>query len=446
MLREFSDIIYGIQYKDLPPHVIHKAKMLILNFIGGALPGCDSNMAQCERRLWDMLGGAGESSVLGQKGKVSAIGAAAINASMGQVFLEEECHDSTATHPGVATIPAGLAVAQSLGSTGQELIEAVVAGIEGMARIAKCLQLPGFTDNGLRGAAITAPFGACITACKLMKLGPEKMCDAIGVAGNYAAGYMEYTNTGTEDICIQNGNSARMGVIAAYEASFGAKGAPSILEGRFGLGMALNNRPCDWSLMTKPIEVYEIEEMFVKPYPSCGHVLATAEAITRLCGKNEIVPEQIKKITIGTRRGGVYYPGCNNAGPFAGTISAMTSHQYITATRIVNGGIYIRDIKNFADPAVYEVSKDIDLVVDSEIDSLPDGGSRIDIEMKDGRVLTEYQPMTSGLSDEGIRQRLIDNAEGYFSPERAQKILALCEKLEELDNAAELCELMESNI
>lgn len=446
MLLTLSRMLTELTPESLPPEALNKAKMLVLNFVGGGLPGADAEVSLSERALWNIQGSTGTCTVLGQKGRTAPLAAAAVNACMGQVFLEEDCHEATVSHPGVIVIPAALAVGQAVHASGGEVLAAVAAGFECMGRIGKCLIRKGFSDNGLRPAAILGPFGAACAAAKLLKLGAEGMRNALSIAGNTAAGFMEFTNAGTADICIQNCYAAKCGIMAAYEAKAGLAGAPTILEGRFGLGMAFNDEPCDWSSLTAPANEPEIMDTYIKMYPGCGHVLPTAQAITQMLEERNIRPEEIRRAVVGTRTSGRNYPGCDNKGPFNGTISAMTSHQFMVAAGVVFGRIDVQSVKQYGDSAVTELAKKIDVVVDPKVEALAECGGRLTLELTSGEVITNFQERTFGLSDEGVVKRLRDNSEGYYSPERTAALIEMGTKLEELSDICLFADLMESDL
>jgi len=444
MLNELSELLLAIRPEELSPEVIEKTKTIILNFVGGSLPGADADIVAAERAFWDAQGCTGSCTVLGQKGKTAPVAAASINSSMGQVFLQEDCHDSTISHPGTIVVPTALAVGQSVHASGAQVIAAVVAGYEAMGRIGHCLIRPGFCSYGLRPASILAPFGVCAAAGCLLKLTPEELTGALGIAGNSAVGIMEFANSGTADICIQNSAGAKIGVVAAYEAKYGLRGAPSILDGKFGLGRAYNRDDCDWSGLAKAQSEPEIMEVFIKPYPCCGHDLPAAQAAVELFRTGKYRPEDIASAVIGTRQGGKDYPGCDNKGPFSGTISAMTSQQFIVASGLLFGKVTASEIKRFADAEIASLARRIDLVVDPEVNK--EGGARLTVRLKNGEELTYRQKSTPVFSDAGVRERVRQNAVGYFTAEQAEQLIAAGEQLEKLKDICEFADLMERHI
>ncbi|MCL1828384.1 MAG: MmgE/PrpD family protein [Oscillospiraceae bacterium] len=444
MLLQLAERLEKITFDKLDKKTAKKTKIAIMNYIGGSLPGADAGVTAAEKAMWESFCTTGSCVVIGHRYRTSAPAAAAVNAAMGQVFLQEDCHEKTLSHPGVIVIPVALALGQAMRASGRKFIEAVVAGYEGQGRIGIGLIRPGFPQNGLRPASFVGPFGAASAAAKMLGLDAAGIRDAVSVAGNTAAGVMEFSISGTEDICIQNCYSAKNGMMAAIEAKHGLRGAPSILEGRFGLGIALNDVRCDWSSLADDDD-YVIDDTFIKIYPGCGHVLPTAQAAVALVKKHKIKAEDVKRVVVGTKPGGKAFPGCDNKGPFAGTISAMMSHQFMAASAIVTGNVDIAAIKRFADPEINALAERIFVEVDDEVTAAghEKSGGRLTVEKNDGTVLTDYQEDTVPQSDEGVRQRLAVNGREYFSESRIEKIIDTVERLEELDDINDLADLLE---
>jgi 2-methylcitrate dehydratase PrpD len=446
MLQKLANRLEDISFEKLPAATVHKTKTAILNYIGGSLPGADAPITMAEKALWAGQGCEGSCTVIGHKGRMAPLAAAAVNATMGQVFLQEDCHERTISHPGVIVIPVALALSQARRLTGKQLIEGVVCGYEGQGRVGKGLIRPGFPDYGLRPAAVVGPFGSVSAASKLLGLDASGIRDALSVAGNLCAGVMECSIVGTEDMCIQNCYSAKNGMQAALEAQAGLHGAYSILDGKFGVGRALNRVECDWSALGET-DAYEIDDTFIKVYPGCGHVLATAQAAVALVREYGVTDKDVKHVVVGTKAGGKSFPGCDNAGPFGGFISAMMSHQFMVSAALVTGDVTIAAVKDFANPAIYEMAKRVEVVVDDEVNSYghEKSGGRVTMELYDGRVISSYQEDTLPQTDEGVDKRMLVNGEAYYTPDRVEKIVDLCHNLEKLDDVSELVDLLEAN-
>src|SRR5581483_3984127 len=128
-------------------------------------------------------------------------------------------------------IAAALAVAESVGATGQELIAAVVLAYEVQCRLcdAASIRARGW-DHVTYGN-----FSSALAAGKLMGLSVEELEQAVNLAGvNCAA--LRQTRVG--QLSMWKGcafaNAARNGLFAAWLASEGMTGPNEIFEGPMG--------------------------------------------------------------------------------------------------------------------------------------------------------------------------------------------------------------------
>ncbi|MCL2391396.1 MAG: MmgE/PrpD family protein [Oscillospiraceae bacterium] len=445
MLLELGKILESIKYETLPEVTREKAKVTLLNFLATGLAAANAPAAEAEISVWSSVGGAGDCVILGHSGRVSPLAAASVNAMMGQIYLFEDCHEHTLSHPGVVAIPVALALGQKSRASGKQVVEAIVSGYEAIGRIGAVLIAPGFPSFGQRPASTLAPFGGAAAAAKIFALDSHKTCDALAIAGNTASGVMEFVNSGAEDICLQNCFAAKNSIMAAMLAMKGIKGSASILDGHFGLGKAMNRKELDWSPALKAAPGhYMIDESFIKRFPGCGHVLATAQAAMALVAENEIATEEIEKVTIGVSKGGKEFPGVDYCGPYTGTISAMMSHQFMTASVLVFGEVSAKTVDMFDNPDIANIARKINVEVDEQVNQAAPHktGAKIKILLKSGKEVSNYQQDIIPLNRDEVIERFISNAEDFFTSSQSQDIIDKALNLELLESVDELMSLL----
>ena len=446
MLQKLVQLLDKVSIKKMRPQTVKKTKLAILNYIAGSLPGADAEVTTAEMNMWKNLGAtAGKCTILGKSGKYGVLEAASVNGAMGQVIFQEDCHEKSISHPGVVVIPTALALGQEQSISGKCLIEAVVGGYEIQGRIGKGIILPGFPKNGLRPASTVGPFGSAAAAAMILGLTDKQIANALSIAANTASGVMEFSNSGTEDICIQNCYSIKNGIMAAFEASAGMRGAHTIMEGEFGLARALNGGiSFNESALDDPA-VYEIDDTFIKRYPGCGHVLPTAQAIAAIMENRKIRASEVDTILIGTREVGKLFPGCNNPGPFEGTVSAMMSHQFAVASTIVKGAFNVDAVKDYTNPEIYKVAQKATVYVDKDVSELSSerAGGKVTVLLKDGTTLTSMQRDTIPMNEDEVLERMRQNGRRVYSAEQIERIIEKIADLENIDNINGIMELLE---
>jgi len=234
--------------------------------------------------------------------------------------------------------------------------------------------------------------------------------------------------------------------MATMLAAKGVAGSMSILDGQFGLGKAMNRSDLDWSAIVADTPGhYQIDESFIKRFPGCGHVLATAQAATALVAKKKIAPENIESVSLGVSQRAKDFPGVDNVGPFSGTISAMMSHQFMVASVFVHGEVSARTVDMYDHPGVADVAKRISVELDEEVDrAFPQKtGAKLKMRLKSGEELSEFVEDISPLKRDEVIARFRGSADQYFPGSRIDEIIDKTMNIELLGSVNELMVLLE---
>src|ERR671932_543394 len=131
LARRLARFASGLRFEDLPPEVVDKAKACILHCIGVGLAGHGSAAVRAARAavLVAEPGGSQGASILVGGERATPYGAAFVNSALMHARLQEDAYH-TGSHPGVMIIPAALAVAETRGKSGRDLITAVGGGYQ----------------------------------------------------------------------------------------------------------------------------------------------------------------------------------------------------------------------------------------------------------------------------------------------------------------------------
>jgi len=267
----------ALNYETLPPAVLRLAKHCLIDAVACAVHG--------SRLPWSraLLDTATASSTAGPCRIPGALpeGLPPVPASLclgafAHAF-ELDClrKPGAGVHPGATVALPALAVAQSLGCSGRDLLAAVVAGCEVMFRIGNAT-LHSSESIGFHAPGITGPFGAATAAGRLLGLDTDQLTNAYGVAGSMAAGILNFARSREGGMVkrLHLGRAAEAGVLAAFLASRGYEGPGQVLEGQFGVLDVFCDKSEPSLLLDGLGTKYEIEKLCLKRY-SC-HVTAQA--------------------------------------------------------------------------------------------------------------------------------------------------------------------------
>ena len=433
MTRILAQYIYDLKFEDLPTEVVARAKDRILDSLACAYSGYDLPCSRIAAETAEK--GMGCCSVIGRRWKTSPTSAAFINGTIAHAVLQEDTGGGG--HPSTVTVPAALAVAESLGSSGKDLILAVVLGYDIADRISLNESLTTMR-KGFRGTLFHG-FGAAAAAGKLMKLSVEQLQAALGFAANQAGGLAQVWWSGTMDAIFAAGMIARYGVHSAQLAGADATAAPEALEGPDGFYQAFFGRTDRLGYAIEALgKRYGIMQVIEKRYPACAACQCPIEAGKAL-RKAWADPRHIREVREITNAFFLTMAGSNTYPPYASPLAAQMSHQFCIASallgRPVEDPLYYQEC--YQEPEVCTLARKVRMI-DQGL-SRP----RLELELEDGRVYAEASrtdhPVIGYLPEiDRIKEKYRTHTQRFPGLERAQGILERILHLEQLKNTAEL--------
>lgn len=261
-----------LSYRQIPESSRHAMKRLLLDYLGVAIAGSQTESGEIAREFARLQGKAPEATLIGGGGRVPMTAASFANAISCHSIELDDIDVLALFHFSPPVFSAALAVAEATAANGKDLLAALASGCEVMERVSIA------ANNDLRNRAFhTTPtcgvFGATVAAGKLMKLNAAKLTSAFGVAGAQASGLMEMYGPSMQKR-FNPGPAARNGVTAAYMAKLGFTGADTIFEGERGFLRAFAGRENGAALVRNLARPYELKIEF-KPY-SCARPIHNA--------------------------------------------------------------------------------------------------------------------------------------------------------------------------
>jgi 2-methylcitrate dehydratase PrpD len=270
--QQLANRFAKLGYNELAAESRHAVKRLLLDYLGVALAGSQSESGIIARRFAREQGGKTGAQLIGDKAKSSMATTAFANAISSHSIELDDIDVLALFHFSPPVYSSALAVADATHASGKQLIAALAAGCEMMERVSRA------ANNSLRNRAFhTTPtcgvFGATIAAAKLLRLNPEKITNALGMAGAQASGLMEMYGPSMQKR-FNPGPTARNGVTAALMAQLGFTGADSIFEGERGFLKAFTDKNFPQELVKGINKPFELLIEF-KPY-SCARPIHNA--------------------------------------------------------------------------------------------------------------------------------------------------------------------------
>ena len=378
-LAEFSS---AVRVSACPNSIVQKAKALLLYAIAvGVTPAKAPVLRRVAAALKHEYGTADAATCL-MDGTRSALGAAAFsNAVLCHVRIQDDAHP--AGHMGTVIVPAALAAAEARGSSGSDLLAAVIAGYEVALRIgrdhAAVLSLRGFRTTPIYGA-----FGAAAAGARLFGLNAQDTQHALSTATHAVGALREFADAGTDEYPFQVGYAARNGLTAALLASEGITGTATALTGRAGFYRAFGKRDKDYAarLLDGIGSYYETERVTYKPYPGGQWHRGVIRAFAAL--REQAAGATLESAQVRMHPFEARFLGLDYNGPFNTYAQAFFSIPFCAALAWLHGTVTFAALNRFDDPAVLEVMARTHVVSDDTCERYK---PVIHITLRDGRTL-----------------------------------------------------------
>ena len=376
-----------LRWDDVPEPVQRKAEDLWVDWFGSVLAGQNARPVHSIARFALSQGPAsGPCEVIGQSTTTSPMMAALANAAAAHVAEQDDVHNGSVFHPAAVVFPPALAVAQSLGASGAQLMAACVAGYEVGIRVGEFLGRSHYRIFHTTATAGTLAAAAAVG--HLLGLTPAQMQHAFGSAGTQSAGLWEFLRTAADSKQLHTAHAAAAGLMAAYLAKDGFTGAQDIFTGPQGLaaGMSTDAHPAKLSdgLGTR----WATAETSFKWHASCRHTHPAADALLQVMQHNHLQPADLAQVTCHVHQGAidvlgpVVQPSTVHQSKFSmGTVLAL-------AARFGHAGLTEFD-SHFLAPDTVALREKVRMVLDTEVDTAyPQRWiGKVTVQTTDGRTL-----------------------------------------------------------
>ena len=382
--------VADLEYDDIPPEVLDRAKVLTLDFLGSAIRArreAESTPSVVKMLAALKLDSAGEATVFGDSRTWTPAVAALLNGTMGHSLDFDDTHADSSLHPSAPVVPAAFAVGEMVGASGREVLTAIVAGYEVCCRLGNALDPTSHYARGFHPTATAGTYGAAAAAGKLFGLSEQQLIYAFGVSGSQAAGSLQFLVNGAWNKRYQVGASAMNGVIAATLAKNDFVGAIESVEGKHGLLVGYTDTPHREKAVAGLGTTYETMKIGVKPYPSCRYTHAAIDAIIALRREHNLTPDQVKRVEIGLHRNGITLTGDAATKRHPTSIVGGQFSMFFTGALALDQGRFgWDDYTRLGDAAINNLANKFDVVQDDklEIGRSHPFGARVTITTEDG--------------------------------------------------------------
>ena len=445
---ELAHWAVGVTFDSLPQDVVAATKLRVLDVIGLALAGAETDFGRSVRNAALAISTAGPCRILGFKDRVGVTTAAFANGAFSQALEFDDTHNESIVHMSSPAVAAALALSEFTPVSGRDLITAIAIGNEISCRVGSVsageLHRRGFHPTGL-----FATFGAAYLAGKLLGLDAEAMARAAGIAGSFASGLLECWVDGTQTKFLHPGWSAQSGITAALLARSGVTGPARVFEGRWGLFASHvqdRNARRDFARISDHLgEHWDSRNSSFKPFPAAHVIHPYISAVLRLREKYRIVPENVERIECPVTEfivGIVCEPTAEKFAP-ASDSHGRVSLQYSLAEALYHGalGKSAYSAESRANPEILQLARRVRYHVDPDYPGPGRFKGAVKIVLKDGRTYEEVEEYNRGSAEnpmtrEELRAKFDKNASGFLSDDQKDQLAGEIDRLETVPDAS----------
>lgn len=449
--RVLSEFCYNMTFEKLPAEVIDKTKLCLLDYIINVYGSLELEAVQGMAGYIKSLEGTPKATAHGCSFKTDVNSAAFLNGTFAEAIEAQDGYRFGGSHPGVAVIPAVLAIAEEAGSSGKEIIEAIAVGYEMANRIAASTH-PWQTLSGFLPTGTCGTFGAAAGVAKLKKYNAEIFLNSVSNAGYLLPISMAEQLMGGHTIkMVQGGQAASAGIMAAGLAEHGISGLSKVLEGSELQGgfckIVTGEKHNHDKLINALAAPYTILDVYFKPFTACRHTHGTAQAVLALLQDYKINHREVEEINIFTYGLAKVAVG---KGITESVVSAQFSIPYVAAVCLLDGKLGPRQLtkKRMSDPELLALAGKVKIEIDEELNAVyPDKtSSRVEIILASGDKLINQVDIPQGDPRDPMGLEELRNKLYLFAGERERakmdNIVNLIMNLEQAENIIELVEMI----
>jgi 2-methylcitrate dehydratase PrpD len=389
---QLSAFCSSLRWADVPPRARTRSRELLLDLLGVTVRGSASPSTAPLLAYVQTLP-PGRASLLGQGGRTAAPWAALVNGTAAHSTEMDDVARESSLHPGVAVIPAALALAEEREADLSALLTAIVVGYEVAMRVGEALDPAATYRRGFHPTSVAGVFGATAAAASLRGLDATTLTHAFGIAGTLAAGSLEYLSDGSWTKRLNPGWAGHAGIVAASLAEFGFSGPATVFEGRFGL-LQTHSGGGDAAALVKDLgRELRVSRVTLKPYGCCRYNHGLIDGVLAIMRDERPRIDEIEWIRLGVLSAGaglVADPIEEKRSP-RNVVDAQFSAPFAAAVAIVHGAAGLEQYvqRNVDDPTIRSLMARTECFRDEELDRVYPATwpAIVEVGLRSGRIV-----------------------------------------------------------
>ena len=396
--ERFADWAARLAPEQVPAALRATLEAMVAEVIGLAVAARERDYLRAVLAAWD---GRGDCTAFGHETTLDPAGAALVNGTAAHGEDYDDTFEGTPVHAGAVVVPAVLAACEGYGRSGGDALRGLAVGAELTCRLA--LVAPTAIHRaGFHPTAVIGALGAAAGVAASLGLDPPRLTAALGIAGSFASGILEYLAEGTWTKRLHPGWAAQAGLRAARLGQEGFLGPRSVLEGQHGFFMAFaaEGAPADFAQVTAGLGArWRAQTIAFKPY-ACGTMaqpfIDCAIALRQQGLDLDSIEEIVCKVGEGTVHR-LWEPRAEKVAPST-PYSAKFSVPFCIAVALADGAAGLEQFteSRIADPSLRRLAGKVRYEIDPDNDYPANYSGDLRLRLSDGATRAARQPHLRG--------------------------------------------------
>lgn len=434
---QMAEYAVADHWKTLTECDIRMAKLAFIDWTAAAVTGISEKSVTKLMELAEEENVTGDSVIIGQGKRTSAINAALVNGTESHAIDFDDIHDFLSLHLCSPVLPAALAAAEYMRADGKALINGAINGMQIMVAVSAAIMPEHYNVGRWHATGTIGIFGAAAAAGAVLGLTIDEMCNAFGICAGLCSGIQ--LNFGTMAKPMAAGMAARNGLMAAILAKRGFTGRADIFDTDFLENIAAKKADTE-KMLERLYGTPGVHELRFKRYPCGAPTHSGIINCKKILAEHPHSVEEIEKIVFEPYPRAIRLVG--NMDPKTG-LQGKFSIGFTAAAQIVFGKVTIETFtdENVKNQQIQYLLPRMELVPCEEF--TPSRGGRATMYFKDG---TSYTNSTYLLGhDLDLNEAEVDVSGKYSeimnSRVGVQKAEKIYDMLMDLENVTGICEL-----
>ena len=293
-LDRLAEFVAETRFEDLPPATIAAARDVALDTLGAITAGSRLEENANFARLAVDMSGAGKAGIIGHEHRVQPVWATFVNGTAGVSLEMDEGNRVGGGHPSIHVTPGALAVGEDLGSSGRDVLTAIILGYEVISRVGTATEVkPEVHSHGTWGT-----IGTAAATARLFGFDAVQTKTAMNLAMS-----MSPANTWTpclEGATVRNlypGRSGFQGIMAVHLTRCGYT---AIADGPADLYQTFLGDGFDPEAVVDGLgsDAYRIQQGYFKFHACCLYNHPALDAVENLLRESPFTAGEVERIVV----------------------------------------------------------------------------------------------------------------------------------------------------